>query len=279
MLIWKQRDNSEFGQTLKQLERIAEDGLIDAGSIISHLRTEYALDGNMRATTRSVIHYLREYDFICVDEDGNDINIEFSNSPEAAQLCIKLQELAMQEMLNEEFDSKHTAAIILGDIRDKNNYVQSTILDLQKKGFDLDADSWEMYDGRDAYVPFKTPKTNNEILNLYKVFGSNLSVDNSTWSNIEKLQNYLSKNQSLNESYAQEGNYTHFAVNKTTNKIVNGWDYSDHDPDELRMYKRDYFTCDLEDYGLDPRQYTIITRVGCKKRGINPDDDSQWENR
>ena len=32
------------------------------------------------------------------------------------------------------------------------------------------------------------------------------------------------------------------------------------------------------DYGLDPRQYTIITRVGCKKRGINPDDDSQWEN-
>lgn len=180
MLVWKQRDNSEFGQTLKQLERIAEDGLIDAGSIISHLRTEYALDGNMQATTRSVIHCLREYDFICVDEDGNNINIEFSNSPEAAQLCIKLKELSQQ--------------------------------------------------------------------------------------------------QSLNESYAQEGNYTHFAVNKTTNKIVNGWDYSDHDADELRMYKRDYFTNDLVDYGLDPRQYTIITRVGCKKRGINPDDDSQWEN-
>lgn len=88
---------------------------------------------------------------------------------------------------------------------------------------------------------------------------------------------YVSQKE-LNESNAQDGNYTHFAVNKQTNKIVDGWDYTGYDPEELRQYKMDYFYNDLKTNNLDPKQYTIITRVGCKKRGINPDDDTQWEN-
>lgn len=41
---------------------------------------------------------------------------------------------------------------------------------------------------------------------------------------------------------SEEDNYTHFAVNKNTKMIVNGWDYSGYDPTELRQFKRDYFS-------------------------------------
>lgn len=70
--------------------------------------------------------------------------------------------------------------------------------------------------------------------------------------------------------------YTHYAVNKATNKIVNGWDYRGYDPAELRQFKKDYFVADLLDYELDPKQYTILTKKSLIQRGINPDDNANW---
>ena len=84
---------------------------------------------------------------------------------------------------------------------------------------------------------------------------------------------------SLNENYTHE-NYTHFAVNKNTGLIVNGWDYSDYDPEELKQFKKDYFFQDLIDNDFNPKDYKILTRKGCEKQGINPDDiDNCWSNR
>lgn len=84
------------------------------------------------------------------------------------------------------------------------------------------------------------------------------------------------------ENIIKEGvnnnNYTHFAVNKQTNLIVNGWDYSGYDGAELRQYKKDYFLVDLIDNDFNPKEYKILTRSGCLKQGINPDDDRQWSN-
>jgi hypothetical protein len=75
-------------------------------------------------------------------------------------------------------------------------------------------------------------------------------------------------------------NYTHFAVNKKTGLIVNGWDYSGYDSDDLRRYKKDYFINDLIDYEFDPKDYVILTRSTCIRRGINPDDmENCWSNR
>ena len=82
----------------------------------------------------------------------------------------------------------------------------------------------------------------------------------------------------LNESFQNNQNYTHFAVNKTTGKIVNGWDYADYDPEELRQFKRDYFTQDLIDNDLDPKQYKIVTGKYLIRQGINPDDNNNWAN-
>ena len=77
---------------------------------------------------------------------------------------------------------------------------------------------------------------------------------------------------------SEEENYTHFAVNKNTNMIVNGWDYHGYEPSELRQFKRDYFFDDLRDYGLNPKDYTIVTRAYLERQGIDPNDQSNWSN-
>ena len=73
-------------------------------------------------------------------------------------------------------------------------------------------------------------------------------------------------------------NYTHFAVNKETGKIVNGWDYSDIESWELKQFKRDYFTQDLIDYELDPKMYKIIGVRSLQKQGIDPLNGDNWAN-
>lgn len=73
-------------------------------------------------------------------------------------------------------------------------------------------------------------------------------------------------------------NYTHFAILKQNGKIVNGWDYSDYDPADLRSDKKYYFTQDIIDYGFNPKDIKILTKKACIKQGINPDDDSCWTN-
>ena len=67
--------------------------------------------------------------------------------------------------------------------------------------------------------------------------------------------------------------YTHLAVNKFTNLIVNGWDYSNEELQDLKQFKNDYFIVDLKDYGFNPKVYKIITSKFAAKNGIN-----QWSN-
>lgn len=93
-----------------------------------------------------------------------------------------------------------------------------------------------------------------------------------------KIGKHLMKPKHLSEGRNND-HYTHFAVNKETNKIVNGWDYSDIEPTELKQFKRDYFIVDLVDYGLDPKNYKIVGDKFLRRNGIDPDDDSNWANR
>ena len=69
-------------------------------------------------------------------------------------------------------------------------------------------------------------------------------------------------------------------MNKNNGLIVNGWDYSGYDNSELKQFKKDYFLTDLIENDLDPKDYKILTRQGCIKQGINPDDmQNCWSNR
>ena len=83
---------------------------------------------------------------------------------------------------------------------------------------------------------------------------------------------YLAIAKKMNESQ-DNTKYTHLAVNKFTNLIVNGWDYADEDPQDLKQFKNDYFIVDLKDYGFNPKVYKIITTKFAEKNGIN-----QWSN-
>ena len=76
----------------------------------------------------------------------------------------------------------------------------------------------------------------------------------------------------------KELNYTHFAVNKMTGLIVDGWDYSGYDSEELKQYKNDYFNVDLKDNGYNPKMYKILSFKGCQKQGIDPNNKAVWSN-
>ena len=86
----------------------------------------------------------------------------------------------------------------------------------------------------------------------------------------EVLMESLSTNMNENQDNSE---YTHLAVNKFTNLIVNGWDYSNEGPQDLKQFKNDYFIVDLKDYGFNPKVYKIITSKFAAKNGIN-----QWSN-
>lgn len=82
----------------------------------------------------------------------------------------------------------------------------------------------------------------------------------------------------LRESQEIDRNYTHFAVNRETQKIVNGWDYSGYDPKDLRDDKKYYFYQDLVDYELNPTEYRIYTKKFLERKGIDPFDTNNWAN-
>lgn len=87
-------------------------------------------------------------------------------------------------------------------------------------------------------------------------------------------------NETLTQEKEAEGEVsdTHFAILKSTNKIIFGWDYSGYDPSELRDFKRDYFMNDIIDLGYNPKDVKILTKRYCLKQGINPEDVSNWDN-
>ena len=89
----------------------------------------------------------------------------------------------------------------------------------------------------------------------------------------------MPKAQEEGESFKNNQGYSHFAVNKATGKIVNGWDYTGEDPEDLRQFKRDYFISDLLDYELNPKEYKILTAKSLMRMGIDPNNDNNWANR
>lgn len=72
--------------------------------------------------------------------------------------------------------------------------------------------------------------------------------------------------------------YTHFAVDKNDNKIVNGWDYTGVDHEELKSFPKDYFSNDLSEMGVNPKNFSILTKGSLAKRNIDPSNWSNWKN-
>ena len=181
------------------------------------------------------------------------------------------------------FDSDLDADEIYGDRADRE-YRQSIADKLHQE-------EWEMKNRRlRQKYPGKSPEWYEAMIDIFesknfkkkelnewngsdeleweeKMAGSRLDDDDDESSPMEEA-----------ESFQNNQNYSHFAVNKATNKIVNGWDYSEYDPSELRQFKKDYFDVDMVDYGFNPRDYKIVTGKYLLRQGIDPDDNNNWAN-
>lgn len=66
-------------------------------------------------------------------------------------------------------------------------------------------------------------------------------------------------------------NYDYFAVNKKTNKIVDGWEIVD-DVESLKYYAK----IDLKDNDFNPKDYNLLSAKTLKARGIDPYSWDSW---
>lgn len=77
-------------------------------------------------------------------------------------------------------------------------------------------------------------------------------------------------------------NYTHYAVRKSDNKIVNGWDYSNLYDSETRGYDnasiKEYSKGDLIDMFPESKlaEFKIVTTKFLKNSGMDPSDTNNW---
>lgn len=97
--------------------------------------------------------------------------------------------------------------------------------------------------------------------------------DNTVESITEKIMKEI-----VNEGKIDDMVNTHYAVLKPIQKIVFSWDYNGYDPSELRLGRDTYFKQDIVDLGFDPKDIKIMTRKACVRMGIDPTDDSNWDN-
>ena len=93
-----------------------------------------------------------------------------------------------------------------------------------------------------------------------------------------KLFNRVCESLIESSDYEMAPNDTHFAIYKPQNKIVFSWDYSDIDPVDLRNSREDYFTCDIRDNDLDPKDIKVINRNMCVRMGLDPSNPENWTN-
>jgi len=118
----------------------------------------------------------------------------------------------------------------------------------------------------------------DEIPILLRRLGEVGTEEAQQW--IEDIQNQENNINELNEMGGRAADinpkYTHFAVLKNNSKILNGYDYTGYDLDELKSDKMHYFFNDIIDMDIDPKLVGIYTRKKLEKDGVNPFDTNNW---
>jgi hypothetical protein len=165
-------------------------------------------------------------------------------------------------------ESDHNTEVALGTTNAPFKHTNGELKRLDRQSRDVK----DYYDGKQEYKNGKWLNKESKDVNM-----TNKKIFRMTESELRGMV-VESVKKILSEAFQNNQNYSHFAVNKATNKIVNGWDYKDYDPDELRQFKNDYFTRDLIDYDLDPKQYKIVTAKYLIRQGIDPNDNNNWAN-
>ena len=211
--------------------------------------------------------------------DGIDINPQDFRAIARERYQIDLNDL--QEMTKKTMN-KNIFRLTEGDLR---KLVMESVKNILRE---WDADEYEgrmtdMYDDR-AYQEDLHARREKQIEDYYQDKYRRLVQKypgkSREWyeAMVDIFENKNSKETIKEETFQNNQGYSHFAVNKATNKIVNGWDYSEYDPSELRQFKKDYFDVDMVDYGFNPKDYKIVTGKYLLRQGIDPNDNNNWAN-
>lgn len=125
---------------------------------------------------------------------------------------------------------------------------------------------------------FSDEKTANDELKKYKEThpNKNFTIEKGLKKSFDELDEMCDD---LNEQENMENeinpDYTHFAIDKKTNKIVTGWEY-DSDMDKESIAK--YCKIDIEDMDLKPKNFIIRTTKFLTTQDIDPFNTDNWIN-
>jgi len=123
-------------------------------------------------------------------------------------------------------------------------------------------------DEKQANDELKKYKQSHPNKNFIIVKGTKKSFDE-----LDEMCDYLNEGKNMKNKINPR--YTHFAIDKDTNKIVNGWEY-DYDMDKESI--AEYCKMDIIDMDLNPKDIKVLTTKFLMSKGINPFNTDNWIN-
>lgn len=91
---------------------------------------------------------------------------------------------------------------------------------------------------------------------------------------INNMESDFSRSLGESNNNMIDPSYTHFALLKSNNKIVNGWEYSDDLNTTDIMY---YCKFDMEGMDYKTSEYKIYTKEYLMRNGIDPFNPENWD--
>ena len=120
------------------------------------------------------------------------------------------------------------------------------------------------------YFLLDVPTKYNEKRNQYEMPLPAEVAENLTEQTLRSLIRNLIKEELVKENINKK--YTHFAVRKSDNKILTGWE-TVSDIESLKYYAK----TDLEDMDVNPKDYKILSKSYLLKNGIDPFNLDNWQ--
>jgi len=119
----------------------------------------------------------------------------------------------------------------------------------------------------------KYVKSNKKLFNIYK------TLKDAVNKNVDFDKKKKKVNENKIKTMKNKSNKTHFAINKTTNKILESWNYEGYGHDELKKHKNDYFTKDVKrNYPfLNENDIVVVAANNLEKRQLNENNKSDWQ--
>lgn len=199
---------------------------------------------------------------------------------------IKIDDALRQELLSL-YDKDKNVVKALGNIQESDSELQRD-LDMIKKNiydpekpkkvFDKDAITQKLKDLRARELDHRKTRDIRDLNDLEETTGAASSGAFTGALSMEPIKKEMPVDiNNLDVPVIGEGlgdGYTHFAIFKDSNKIANGWDYTDVENDDIKHYA----SLDLKDQYPENKlsDFLIISKNNLKKRNIDPSSIENW---